>query len=118
MSTFKVRQSNARNRRPPSELSNSFIIAALQDLEPQNFNGKWMTPCQYAVKKARSIGGKHFSIVPTAYWIGGQGGIERYAFKDVSNAYAQGYGFPAPTPAIVSRFKKGMQVRSRLMKVK
>jgi hypothetical protein len=42
--------------RKPAELSNSFIITTLQDLEPQPINGKQQTPCEYAVKRARSIG--------------------------------------------------------------
>jgi hypothetical protein len=54
--------------RPAAELSNSFIITSLQDLEQQNIHGTFQTPCEYAVRRARAIGGKHFSIVVTAYW--------------------------------------------------
>jgi hypothetical protein len=54
--------------RPAAELSNSFIITSLQDLEQQNIHGTFQTPCEYAIRRARAIGGKHFSIVVTAYW--------------------------------------------------
>lgn len=54
--------------RPAAELSNSFIITSLQDLEQQNIHGTFQTPCEYAVRRARAIGGKQFSIVVTAYW--------------------------------------------------
>lgn len=46
--------------RKPTELSNSFIITTLQDLQPQSINGKQQTPCEYAVKRARSIGARAF----------------------------------------------------------
>lgn len=42
--------------RRPAELSNSFIITTIQDLEPQLVNGQQQTPCEYAVRRARSIG--------------------------------------------------------------
>jgi hypothetical protein len=54
--------------RPAAELSNSFIITSLQDLEQQNIHGTLQTPCEYAIRRARAIGGKQFSIVVTAYW--------------------------------------------------
>jgi hypothetical protein len=42
--------------RQPAELSNSFIITTIQDLQPALINGVQQTPCEYAVKRARSIG--------------------------------------------------------------
>eukprot|EP00775_Hariotina_reticulata_P002495 gene2495-2798_t len=92
-----------------TELSNSFIITSFQDLESQSINGRTMSPCQYAVSKARSVGGKHFSIVVTAYWAGGQHQVSHYAFKDVSGAYAGGYGFPEPNSQNILRWKRGLQ---------
>jgi hypothetical protein len=96
--------------RPPAELSNSFIVASLQDLEPQNIQGQWLTPCEYAVRKAREIGNKHFALVPTAYWLGGPDSVSTFAFKDISNKYPEGYGFPTPTVELLSRWKVGLQV--------
>jgi len=76
----------------------------------QAINGKTMSPCQYAVHKARGLGGKHFSIVLTAYWAGGQNHISHFAFKDVSNTHSGGYGFPQPNSENILRWKKGLQV--------
>jgi hypothetical protein len=82
-------------------------------LNPVVAAGKWQTPCQYAVDQARGVGGKHFSIVVTAYWFGGKSGITRYAFKDVTNAYPNGVGFPSPSIQLLSSWKTGLQVRQR-----
>ncbi|WIA43876.1 hypothetical protein OEZ86_010289 [Tetradesmus obliquus] len=95
--------------RPAAELSNSFIITSLQDLEQQNIHGTFQTPCEYAVRRARAIGGKQFSIVVTAYWQGGPGGVQNWAFKDVSNAYSEGFGFLKPDVNNINRWKRGLQ---------
>lgn len=101
--------------RKPAELSQSFIIAALQDLEPSNIHGKYQTPCQYAVSKARSVGAKHFSIVVTAYWSGDSKSVANYALKDVSNEWSSGVGYPQPTVAMLQRWKTNLQVRAAVV---
>jgi len=64
--------------------------------------------CQ--VNKARSIGSKHFSIVVTAYWSGDKSRVNNYSFKDVSNNWPGGVGFPTPTVSLIQRWKVGLQV--------
>ncbi|KAI8462886.1 MAG: hypothetical protein J3K34DRAFT_462714 [Monoraphidium minutum] len=95
--------------RGPSELSNSFIITSLQDLQPTHIRGASMTPCEYAVQRARSLDQKHFSIVVTAYWAGDTSGVHHYCFKDVSSRYPEGYGFPEPDVNNVQLWKYGLQ---------
>ena len=108
--TPKQNKQNTTKRPPPSELSNSFIITALQDLEPATIRGtEGITPCEYAVKRAKGLGQRHFSLVVTAYWKGGPHGVQGYGFKDVSPRYFEGYGFPDPTPAGVEAWKRGLQ---------
>jgi hypothetical protein len=85
----------------------------MQDLEPSNIHGRYQTPCQYAVNKARSIGSKHFSIVVTAYWSGDAKTVNNYSFKDVSNQWPGGVGFPTPSISLLQRWKTGLQVRAR-----
>ncbi|KAF8061065.1 hypothetical protein HT031_004525 [Scenedesmus sp. PABB004] len=97
--------------RPPAELSNSFIITSFQDLEPQPIGGRSQTPCAYAVSRARAIGGKHFSIVATAYWRGGAGGVAGYAYKDTSDSYPNGHVFLDADAATIARWKRGLQAR-------
>lgn len=95
--------------RGPSELSNSFIITSLQDLEPTSIRGASLTPCEYAVRRAKSLDQKHFSIVVTAYWAGGKSGVQHFCFKDVSNKYPQGFGYPEPNVQNVQLWKYGLQ---------
>lgn len=96
--------------RRPAELSNSFIITSLQDLQPSTIRGMALTPCEYAVARARSLQQKHFSVVVTAYWQGGLSGVQNYAFKDVNQAYPNGVAFPQPTPEGIAAWKAGLQV--------
>jgi hypothetical protein len=100
--------------RPPTELSNSFIITALQDLQPTVIRGENLTPCEYAVNRAKSLGQRHFSIVVTAYWAPGGGGVDHFSFKDVSGAYPAGYGYPHLSPEVINDWKYGLQVRGGL----
>lgn len=50
--------------RQPAELSNSFIITTIQDLQPALINGVQQTPCEYAVQRARSIGAWGHTTTP------------------------------------------------------
>jgi len=93
----------------PSELSNSFIITSLQDLQPSSIRGATLTPCEYAVRRAESLGQKHFSIVVTAYWAGNETGVTHYSFKDVSNKYAEGVAFPHASVESVRDWQSGLQ---------
>lgn len=42
---------------------------------------------------------------------GGPGGVQNWAFKDVSNAYSEGFGFLKPDVNNINRWKRGLQVR-------
>ncbi|GBF99164.1 hypothetical protein Rsub_11609 [Raphidocelis subcapitata] len=96
--------------RVPTELSNSFIITTLQDLEPTTIRGMSLTPCEYAVRRAQSLGQKHFSIVVTAYWAGDQWSVQHYSFKDLSKqSTGRGVGFPKPTTPLVLLWKAGLE---------
>jgi hypothetical protein len=90
------------------ELSQSFIITAVQDLEPSYIAaaGKTQTPCQYAVDRTVAVGGKRMSMVVTAHWFGGQGGIHGYGLKDLTQPSL----FVSPTPDLLARWKVGLQV--------
>jgi hypothetical protein len=37
--------------------------------------------------------------------------VQNWAFKDVSNAYAEGFGFQRPDVNNINRWKRGLQVR-------
>lgn len=63
------------------------------------------------MQRAKGIGQKHFSLVVTAYWKGDKNHVKAYAFKDVSPRYAEGVGYPEPTPENVQAWKYGLQVR-------
>ena len=91
---------------PPTELSNSFIITALEDLQPVSLRGARQTPCEYAVRRAKALGQKRFSVVVTAYWKGGDAGVSSFAFKSVR---PDGVTFPAPTRQALGLWKYGLQ---------
>jgi hypothetical protein len=38
--------------------------------------------------------------------------VQSWAFKDVSNAYAEGFGFQRPDVKNINRWKRGLQVRA------
>lgn len=93
----------------PAELSQSFIIAALQDVEPSNIHGVYQTPCQFAINRARAINSKHFSLVVTAHWSGDAKTVKSYSLKDVSNQWPGGVGYPTPSISLLQRWKTGLQ---------
>jgi len=103
--------------RGPSELSNSFIITSLQDLDPTSIRGVSLTPCEYAVARARGLGQKHFSIVVTAYWAGGKAGVWHYSLKDCGGYRDCPYGpkFIEPTAANLESWKYALQARARVL---
>lgn len=72
--------------------------------------GRQQTPCEFAIARARSLGGKHFSIVNTAYWLGGPGQVNYWAYKDVRPDLPNGFGYDQANPDNIKRWKNGLQV--------